>query len=598
MIRTKTHFGFTLFQFIFIVAAAPFCELINPFIGGTRNLGLFRATPLDADIFVDRAEAAGINFVHFNGMSGEHYYVEMVGSGAAMFDYDNDTDPDIYIVQGSMLGPGKTLADALFPPSDGIPPKGRLFRNDLVIHADGSRTLKFIDVTAQSRIDARGYGMGVAMGDFNNDGWTDLYLTNFGSNQMWRNNGDGTFTDVTEKTGTDDPRWSVSAAFVDFDRDGWLDLYVGNYVNFSFTNRKRCFAYSSAEDYCGPLSYDPVPERLFHNRGDGTFEDVSAKSHIALEANGSLGVVCADFNGDGWTDIYVANDGRSNHLWINQHDGSFRNEALLAGCALNKDGIAESSMGVDAGDFDNDGDEDLFMTNLSSEKSTLMANNGKGWFEDRSFEVGVAVPSKPYTGFGTSFIDYDNDGWLDLLTVNGEVRTIEALERIGDPYPLSQRKQLFHNLANGKFEEVAGKAGHAFSLSEVGRGAAFGDIDNDGDTDVLVVNNNGRARLLTNQVGTRNHWLGLRLVGTKEKRDMLGAKVAVFRDSGATLWRRVRTDGSYCSASDPRVLVGLGQSSKVRAIQAFWPSGRVEEWTGIPIDTYTTLREGTGKRVK
>ena len=297
--------------------------------------------------------------------------------------------------------------------------------------------------------------MGVATGDFNNDGWIDLYLTNFGSNQMWRNNGDGTFTDVTEKTGTDDPRWSVSAAFLDFDRDGWLDLYVGNYVNFSFTNRKRCFAYTSAEDYCGPLSYDPVPERLFRNRRDGTFEDVSAKSHIALEADGALGVVCADFNGDGWIDIYVANDGRSNHLWINKHDGTFRNEALLAGCALNKEGHAESSMGVDAGDFDNDGDEDLFMTNLNGEKSTLMVNNGKGWFEDRSFEVGLAVPSKPYTGFGTAFFDYDNDGWLDLLTVNGEVRTIEALARIGDRYPLSQRKQLFHNLANGNFEQVA-----------------------------------------------------------------------------------------------------------------------------------------------
>jgi enediyne biosynthesis protein E4 len=598
MTTTKTLLGFALVQCIVILAVTPLRQAINPLIGSTGNLGLFRAVPSGTNVFVDRAEDVGINFVHFNGMSGEHYYVEMVGSGAAMFDYDNDGDLDIYIVQGSMLGPGKTQADALFPARDGVPPKGRLFRNDLVVHADGSRTLKFTDVTDQSGIDAHGYGMGVATGDFNNDGWIDLYLTNFGSNQMWRNNGNGTFTDVTEKTGTDDPRWSVSAAFLDFDRDGWLDLYVGNYVNFSFTNRKRCFAYSSAEDYCGPLSFDPVPERLFHNRGDGTFEDVSAKSHIALEADGALGVVCADFNGDGWIDIYVTNDGRPNHLWMNQHDGTFKNEALLAGCALNKDGIAESSMGVDAGDFDNDGDEDLFMTNLNGEKSTLMINNGKGWFEDRSFEVGIAIPSKPYTGFGTAFLDYDNDGWLDLLTVNGEVRTIEALARIGDRYPLSQRKQLFHNLANGKFEEVAGKAGNAFTLSEVGRGAAFGDVDNDGDTDVLIVNNNGRARLLINEVGTENHWLGLRLVGTKGKRDMLGAKVAVFQESGPTLWRRVRTDGSYCSANDPRVLIGLGQSSKVKAIRAFWPSGQVEEWNGIPIDTYTTLREGTGKRVK
>src|SRR5262245_10956637 len=297
MTRTKTFLGFALVQCVVILAVAPFRQAINPVIGSTGNLGLFRAVPSGTNVFVDRAEDVGINFVHFNGMSGEHYYVEMVGSGAAMFDYDNDGDLDIYIVQGSMLGPGKTQADALFPVRDGFPPKGRLFRNDLVVHANGSRTLKFTDVTDQSGIDAHGYGMGVATGDFNNDGWIDLYLTNFGSNQMWRNNGNGTFTDVTEKTGTDDPRWSVSAAFLDFDRDGWLDLYVGNYVNFSFTNRKRCFAYSSAEDYCGPLSFDPVPERLFHNRGDGTFEDVSAKSHIALEADGALGVVCAYFNG-------------------------------------------------------------------------------------------------------------------------------------------------------------------------------------------------------------------------------------------------------------------------------------------------------------
>lgn len=595
MARSRIHYVFTEVQRL-VIFVLPICGLISTFAQGIGNDGLPKAVR-QVRMFEDRAEAVGIDFVHFNGMSGEHYFCEMVGSGAAMFDYDNDGDLDVYLVQGSMLGPSKTLGDALFPPRGPLPPKGRLFRNDLVVHTDGSRTLKFTDVTEQSKIDARGYGMGVATGDFNNDGWMDLYLTNFGSNQMWRNNRDGTFDDVTQEAGTDDPRWSVSAAFLDYDRDGSLDLYVGNYVNFSFTNRKRCFAYTSAEDYCGPLSYDPVPERLFRNRGDGTFEDVSAKSQIAREANGSLGVVSADFNGDGWIDIYVANDGRSNHLWINQRNGTFKNEAMLAGCALNKDGQPESSMGVDAGDVDNDGDDDLVMTNLNGEKTTLFVNDGKGWFEDRSFEVGLAVPSKPYTGFGTAFLDYDSDGWLDLLTVNGEVRTIEALAAVKDPYPLHQRKQLFHNLGNGRFEEVTKRAGAVFGLSEVGRGAAFGDIDNDGDTDVLVMNNNGRARLLINEVGSHKHWLGLRLVGTKEKRDMLGARVAIFQMSGPTLWRRVRTDGSYCSASDPRVLVGLGASSKIKTIQAFWPSGRVEEWAEVPIDTYTTLREGTGKRV-
>lgn len=415
---------------------------------------------------------------------------------------------------------------------------------------------------------------------------------------MWRNNGDGTFTDVTQMAGTDDPNWSVSAAFVDFDHDGWLDLFVCNYVDFSFTNRKKCFLSAGAEDYCGPLAYEPVPNRLFRNRRNGTFEDVTAQSQIAGEPYGALGVVCADFNADGWTDIYVANDERSDQLWINQGNGTFKNRAMLAGCAVDRNGRPQSSMGVAAGDFDNNGTEDLLVTNLMGEYAALYVNDGKGLFEDRSFESGLGSVTMRYTGFGVGFIDYDNDGWLDIFIGNGEVKTIEAQARAGDRYPLRQKKLLLHNLGNGRYEDVSDKAGAVITLAEVSRGVAFGDVDNDGDTDILVVNNNGPARLLINNIGHRKHWLGLRMVGEKVKRDMLGTRVGVFRPEGPALWRRVHADGSYASANDPRVLVGLGDSSEVTKVRAEWVSGRVEEWTGLSVDAYVTLREGSGTLIK
>jgi hypothetical protein len=546
--------------------------------------------------FSDVAQQVGLDFVHFNGMSGELYYPEMLSTGVALFDYDNDGDLDIFLVQGQMLGPGKTPDQAIFPPKGPLPLRGRLYRNDSVINPDGSRILKFTDVTEQSGIDARGYGMGVAAGDYNNDGWVDLYITNMGRNQMWRNNGDGTFTDVSRVTGTDDPSWSVCAAFVDYDRDGWLDLFVGNYLDFSFSNLKRCYSYTVV-DYCGPLAYEPVPNRLFHNRRDGTFEDVTAESKIGSEYYGTMGVVCADFNGDGWMDIFVSNDERPNLLWINQGNGTFKNEAMLAGCALNRDGGTMSGMGVDAGDLENDGDEDLVMGTIRSEHALLYVNDGKGFFDERSYETGLALATMPYTGFGVGFIDYDNDGWLDIFMATGEVRIIEAEARAGDPYPLKQKKLLFHNLRNGCFEDVSQKAGEVFQLAEVSRAVAFGDIDNDGDTDILVANNSGPPRLLINNIGHQKHWLGLRMVGEKVNRDMLGTRVAVFRPQGPTLWRRVHTDGSYSAASDPRILVGLGDSPEISKVRAYWVSGRVEEWTGLTVDKYTTLREGSGKPV-
>jgi hypothetical protein len=568
-----------------------------------------------AELFTDGAKDSGLDFVHFNGMSGEFYLVENLGGGGALFDFDNDGDLDVYLVQGRMLGKGKTLSDALVPPPPDQSLSDRLYRNDLV-NTRGNRQLGFSDVTQASDIRATEYGMGVAAGDYNNDGWTDLYLTNFGNNQLWRNDGDGSFSEVSEKAGVREPRLSVSAAFLDFDRDGWLDLYVGNYVDFTTAGNKRCEAPSSAHDYCSPQIYPALPDRLFRNRGDGSFKDVTAAAGIDRAFGPALGVVAADFNGDGWVDVYVANDGAANQMWINQKNGTFRDEGLMSGTAVNMEGAAEASMGVDAADFDGDGDEDLFMTHLIRETNTIYVNDGQGWFEDRTVATGLAAPSKAFTAFGTAWFDYDRDGWLDLFVANGAVNIILSLVRASDPYPLHQTNQLFANLGpsksnegkskggkfkegkfqESKFEEITERAGEVFALSEVSRGAAFGDIDNDGDADVLVVNNNGPARLLMNNVDNPNHWLGLTLLDSAN-RHALGARVAVTRADDAVLWRRVRADGSYASANDPRVLVGLGPNTRVPKVRVYWPSGRVEAWTNPPIDRYTTLHEGQGEEI-
>ena len=478
-----------------------------------------------------------------------------------------------------------------------------------------------MDVTAESRIAATGYGMGVATGDFDNDGRPDLYVANFGPNQLWHNDGKivtaggargargsdtVTFTDVTARAGADDPRWSVGAVVFDFDRDGWLDLFVVNYVDFDLAKNPRCFAESSRRDYCGPAAFSGLPDRLLRNRGDGTFEDVSVRSGIGAKAGPGLGAVAADFDGDGWPDLYVANDGAENFLWLNNHDGTFREDALFRGAALNRDGRAEAGMGVDAGDFDNDGDFDLFLAHLAGETNTLYVNAGGAVFSDRTVESGLAAPSLPFTSFGTGWFDYDGDGWLDLVTLSGAVRILEPQAREGDPYPLKQTNQLFHNLgpaagaaggAGGKvrFGEVTDRASAAFRLAEVSRGAAFGDVDDDGDVDLLEVNNCGPARLLVNQVGNRNPWLGLRLVGAGG-RDLLGATVEVLRRGGPTLVRRVHSDGGYASAHDPRVVVGLGDAPGVTAVRVRWPDGTVERFDPPPLRAYTTLRQGTGRR--
>ncbi|MCB1033379.1 MAG: CRTAC1 family protein [Acidobacteria bacterium] len=552
------------------------------------------ATSLVAYPFSEEAVRLGLDFLHFNGMSGEYYFPEITGPGAALLDFDGDGDLDAFLLQGRMLDPRRPLRDATFPPPGESAPTHRLFRNELHRPDGTAGPLRFVDVTAASGVDFVDAGMGVATGDYDGDGRVDLYLANFGSNRLLRNRGDGTFEDVTAKSGADDPRWSVAAAFFDYDGDGWLDLYVANYVDFTVATHKLCRAETGAPDYCGPLSYRPQPDRLLRNRGDGTFEDVTLSSGIHAAFGAALGVVPADFDLDGRMDLYVANDGSANQLWMNR-GGRFTDEALLAGCAVNAAGQPEASMGVDAADFDRDGDEDLFMTHLSGETNTLYVNDGTGNFLDATREASPGQASWSVTGFGTAWLDLDNDGWLDLLVANGAVKVIEAQRQAGDPFPLRQRNQLFRRIPAAGWEELTEAAGPAFEPLEVSRAAAFGDLDDDGDTDVLLLNNSGPARLLINQVGQANPWIGLRLVTGKPARDALGAWVGIHRKAAPTLWRRLRTAGSYAAANDPRILLGLGDGPEVTGVEVQWPGGRKERFAPVQIGRYQTLAAGTGE---
>jgi len=545
-------------------------------------------------IFTEEADAAGIDFVHFTGAAGHWYFPEIAGAGGALLDYDGDGDLDVFLVQGTMLPPGADPARAHRPPAGRL--NDRLYRNDTPRGEPGGR-LRFTDVSEAAGFGVEtGYGMGAAAGDYDGDGRADLYVTNFGSNALWRNRGDGTFEDVTARAGADDPRWSVAAAFFDYDRDGDLDLYVGNYVDFGFAKQVPCLDATGRRDYCGPKAYPPLPDRLLRNRGDGTFDDVTARAGLAAPG-AALGVVAADFDRDGWLDLYVANDGTPNFLWINRRDGTFEDQALLRGCAVNGDGMAEASMGTEFADYDGDGDEDLFLTHLEGETNTLYRNDGRGMFLDRTTGSGLDRASFDRTGFGTAFFDYDNDGRLDLLTVNGAVRTIQRLRQARDPLPFHQPDQLFRNAGGGRFEAVpAAEAGPAFALSEVGRGALFGDLDDDGDVDVVVTNNSGPARLLVNRVGSRNGWIGLRLrTGAGAlSRDEPGTRIEVRAAGGERFVRTVRPATSYASSNDPRLLVGLGAARGPLSVTATWPDGLVESWSGLAAGRYHALRRGGG----
>ena len=531
-------------------------------------------------LFVEVAETVGLKFTHVSGATGEYYIPEQMGPGVALFDYDNDGDLDAFLVQGGALAKNQLSARTWTGPTS------RLFRNDL---SDGK--LRFTDVTDRAGIGLRVYGMGAAVADYDGDGDLDLLVTSYGPETLLRNTGDGTFTNVTFTAGVTDDLWSTSAAFIDYDRDGHLDLFVANYLDFTIANNKLCYDSVGARDYCSPRAYRPVPDRLYRNLGDGRFADVTEAAGITKADGAGLGVVTGDYNADGWLDLYVANDATPNQLWINRRDGTFADEGPLSGSALNAAGNPEGSMGIASGDFDQDADEDLFITNIVGETFVLYRNDGKGNFEDVRSRVGLAAPTAAFTGFGTDWFDYDNDGWLDLFVANGAVNIVESQR--GEPSPFRMRNQLFRNLGSGRFEETSAQGGPAFARAEIGRGAAFGDIDNDGDVDILVMNNGGPARLLLNQAAGSNKSLMVRLEQPGPNRFAFGAKVGLERKGQKTLWRRVKTDGSYLSANDVRVHFGLGASPTIDAIVVEWPDGERERFTGIE-GGHVRLRRGAG----
>jgi hypothetical protein len=526
--------------------------------------------------FVDAADQAGLRFTHVNGASGQYYMPEVMGSGAALFDFDNDGDLDVFVVQGGTVDK---------PP--GTAAGSRLFRNDL---AKG-QSLRFTDVTASSGIAPHAYGMGPAIGDYDNDGDLDLFLTTFGGDVLYRNDGSGRFTDVTAEAGVSDPFWSSSAAFFDADRDGDLDLFVANYLDFTPAANKQCFDSTGARDYCTPRAFRPVPDRFYRNDG-GRFVDASGPAGFTRADGAGLGVSVGDYNGDGWLDLYVANDATPNQLWINQRDGTFADDGPLSGSAVNLAGNPEGSMGIASGDFDADGDEDLFVTNIVGETFAFYVNDGKGGFDDARVRTGVAQPTAPMTGFGTDWIDYDNDGWLDLFIANGAVNIVERLR--GQPFPFQMRNQLLRNRGDGRFEDMTDRAGPPFARLDVARAAAFGDVDNDGDTDIVVTNNNAPVRLLLNQLAAGSNWLQVRPVQKGSNRWAVGARVGVERQGRPVLWRRVRSDGSYLAANDLRVHVGLGTSGAVDAVVVEWADGTRERWTGVKAGRSIELVRGTG----
>ncbi len=556
--------------------------------GIAGSVPLVGARAGEPPLFRDVAAEAGLDFHHFNGATGRHYMPEIMGAGVALFDYDNDGDLDIYLVQGTRLDlTGKLLS----PPPPGWKPGNRLFKNLLAETGE----LRFVDVTEKAGVGHVGYGMGVAVGDYDNDGLLDLYVTNFGHNVLYHNNGNGTFTDVTQEAGVDDPRWSTSAAWVDFDGDGYLDLFVCNYVDFTVEGNRACSSPAGAPSYCTPKAYRAVPCRLFRNMRNGKFEDVSDASRISSSYGPALGVVCADFNGDGRTDIFVANDTAANRLWLNQGDGTFRESALEMGVAYSMEGLAKAGMGVTLADVENSGAQVLLVTNLTREGVTVHRGDTRGQFDDVTVQFGLLQPTFANTGFGTQWFDYDKDGWLDLFIANGGV-TILGSER-SDVSPYAQRKQLFHNEGRGKrFRETSQSGGPVFQIDEISRAAAFGDIDNDGAMDMVVTNTNGPVRLLRNQAGGRRHWLTVKLESPKTNRFGIGSRVAVIRRGQDVLWRRVATDSSYLSANDVRAHFGLGDQADIEAVLVHWPDGSEERFETLKADRIVTLRQGSGKK--
>ena len=527
--------------------------------------------------FTDITASSGIDFEHRSSPTTQKYLIETMGGGLALFDYDNDGRLDVFFTNGAQLldpmpgGQTPTKVTASFA--------NRLYRG----HGDGT----FSDVTGSAGLAGSGYAMGVAVGDYDNDGDADLYVTTYGPNQLYRNNGDGTFSEVGPAAQVTAGGWSSSAAFVDYDNDGHLDLFVCRYVDFTFANNPYCGGRRPGyREYCHPRSFGGMTNLLFRNLGNGTFRDVSKESGIGRHAGKALGVAMADYDGDGWIDLYVANDSVPGFLFRNDSRGGFDERALAAGVALNEMGVAVAGMGTDFADYDNDGRPDLVVTTLSGETYSLYRNAGDG-FEPAAGGSGLAEASFSYTGWGTKLVDFDRDGWKDLFVAQGHV--LDTIELTSDHLKYAQPPLLLRG-SSGRFTNVGASAGAALRRTWAGRGAAFGDIDNDGDADVVVSNCGQRPYVLRNDSVGR-HWVGLDLVGTRSNRGGLGAGVSTLTASGLTQHHTVSTASGYQSASDKRLLIGLDLDRKSPRIEIRWPSGTVQRLTDAPLDRMAVVRE-------
>ncbi len=519
---------------------------------------------------------SGISWEHINGQSAEMYLPETVGAGCAFLDYDNDGWMDIYLVNS---GPCDFYTPAR-------PIRNALYRNN----RDGT----FTDVTLAAGVPGDAYGMGVAVGDYDGDGLPDLFVTQYPKSILYHNNGNGTFTDVTAKAGVACPGWGSSAVWFDYDNDGRLDLFVGRFVDFSKSANLYCgFGMDNRRAYCIPTRFKSTPSWLFHNNGDGTFTDVSKESGIAAHLGKAWGVVAADLNNDGWMDLFVSNDTRPNFLFFNRGKGRFEEAGALAGVGYSAFGTARYGMGVDAADYDQDGWVDLFVANIDHESFSLYQNGGDETFTDQANGSGLAASTWLLSGWGSKFLDYDNDGNLDLLMANGhpDVMIDQRLPNVNYDEPMV----LFRNTGSG-FKNVSAESGPIFSKKLAARGLALGDFNNDGAVDVLVAQNNAAPILLRNNAGLKNHWLGVRLVGTTANSDAVGAKLSY---KAGELQRHVVKvgGGSFLSSHDPRVVLGLGANRKIDWLEVSWPkpSRRTERFTDLPCDRYVTIVEGQGK---
>ncbi|MEO6966567.1 MAG: CRTAC1 family protein [Acidobacteriaceae bacterium] len=522
--------------------------------------------------FADITRAAGIRFVHYNGAFGKKYLPETLGPGVAFIDYDGDGWQDIFIVNGTNF-PGHTVR----------------VTTPVLYHNNHDGT--FTDVTKKAGLAVPMYGMGVAVGDFDNDGHDDLFVTALGQNHLFRNNGNGTFTDVTKKAGLWGPTdFSTSAAWVDYDRDGHLDLLVANYVQWSPQKDLYCTMDGKTKSYCTPESYKGTSVRLWKNNGNGTFTDVTKKAGLYDTSSKSLGIAILDVNQDGWPDIAISNDTQPNRLYINNKNGTFTEQGVASGIAYSEDGVARAGMGVDGADYNHSGYPSLVISNFSNQMLSLYQNERNGLFVDVAPQSEVGQGSLLTLGFGCFFFDYDLDGWLDLYVADGHLDP--DIERIQQTIRYAEHPHLFHNLHDGKFHDVAANIGKSFDMPRVARGAAYGDINNNGALDLIVTTNGGPAVLFRNE-GATNRSLRIKLIGTKSNRDGIGA-VAIVHSGTITQKLMLRSGSSYLSSSELVLTFGLGESSKADSIEIHWPSGAIDRLTNVNANQIITIKEGAG----